>query len=479
MATLTLTPKRGRARKNTSVVGVLAMPALSAVHRRVDRLPETDFESLAVGIQACLRSIPRGELFADEAALIIRNQEFMLSGRAMRTILAYGRAIRYADYKGEAPKIIPNCCVLPRNDTTTRIACLASTTGIGTSLADMGTRTGDPQNITAAVGVLNAQVKTELDGREPGLMHTLPVTDPNVYEFMRIKSSEMALQNKYLRRSNHSLVVDPTQWNKFVGDGRHSLAYEAAELASTCGEPGILFSADPYVATAPCGEVFMDPYEVCMLGTLNVAKMCEGGVFDAERTRHVARIATGVLDALVDVISAPSTKILRKVQDRRRIGLGVVGFATALDALDINYASQQGRDVAFDMGRTMADSARVTSCGRNASLMALPPTGATAACMGVSYAIEPHFSEALNISPEDHVRMLAAWQTNVDNGISKTVNMPMGSSADDVLQVWSLAHELKCKGITVYCPKSADAPTGLSAEANASARGCTGDACAL
>jgi len=60
------------------------------------------------------------------------------------------------------------------------------------------------------------------------------------------------------------------------------------------------------------------------------------------------------------------------------------------------------------------------------------------------------FLSALEIPPELHVRMQAAFQKNVDNAVSKTVNLPSDASIGDVEKVFMLAYELKCKGITVY-----------------------------
>jgi len=77
-------------------------------------------------------------------------------------------------------------------------------------------------------------------------------------------------------------------------------------------------------------------------------------------------------------------------------------------------------------------------------------TGSVQGIQGVPDDVKRVFVTALDINPDWHVRMQAAFQKYTDNAVSKTVNLPHDATVEDVEKVFWLAYGLRCKGITVY-----------------------------
>ncbi|MFH1647813.1 MAG: adenosylcobalamin-dependent ribonucleoside-diphosphate reductase [Chloroflexota bacterium] len=69
---------------------------------------------------------------------------------------------------------------------------------------------------------------------------------------------------------------------------------------------------------------------------------------------------------------------------------------------------------------------------------------------GVPDDVRRLFVTDWDIEPEWHVRMQAVFQKYTDNSVSKTVNLPALATPQEIRRVYTLARELKCKGITVY-----------------------------
>lgn len=64
--------------------------------------------------------------------------------------------------------------------------------------------------------------------------------------------------------------------------------------------------------------------------------------------------------------------------------------------------------------------------------------------------VQKIFKTAHEIEPHWHVRMQAAFQAHTDMGVSKTVNLPHDASRQEIVDVYLLAYETGCLGITVF-----------------------------
>lgn len=130
---------------------------------------------------------------------------------------------------------------------------------------------------------------------------------------------------------------------------------------------------------------------------------------------------------------------------------------------------------------------------RNVTLLTQAPTGTTGTMVNTSTGIEPFFSwvyyrksrlglheeqvplvkewyeahpgetklpdyfvTAMDLTPEEHVRVQAAIQRWVDSSISKTSNVPNHYTVEQVSDLYKYMYELGCKGGTIYRDGSRD-----------------------
>lgn len=123
---------------------------------------------------------------------------------------------------------------------------------------------------------------------------------------------------------------------------------------------------------------------------------------------------------------------------------------------------------------------------RNVTTMTIAPTGTTGTMVGCSTGCEPYYAwsyfrnsrlgmfeenanivqeyidthpgddmpeyfvTAMDLTPEDHVRVQGALQRWIDSSISKTCNAPNSYTVQNTKDLYDLAYELGCKGVTIY-----------------------------
>ncbi|WP_341282069.1 LAGLIDADG family homing endonuclease [Paenibacillus sp. FSL H8-0537] len=129
---------------------------------------------------------------------------------------------------------------------------------------------------------------------------------------------------------------------------------------------------------------------------------------------------------------------------------------------------------------------------RNVTVLTQAPTGSTGTMVGTSTGIEPYFAfeyfrqsrlgydkqlvpiaqqwkdahpdeelpdyfvAAMDLSAKDHIRVQAAIQCWVDSSISKTANCPNDFTVEETKELYELAFDLGCKGVTIYRDGSRD-----------------------
>ncbi|MCL4393063.1 adenosylcobalamin-dependent ribonucleoside-diphosphate reductase [Patescibacteria group bacterium] len=190
------------------------------------------------------------------------------------------------------------------------------------------------------------------------------------------------------------------------------------------GEPGIVFldtvnKTNPIPklgrieACNPCGEQFLHDGDVCNLGSINLEKfVTEDKKLDEEKLRQVTRIATRMLDNVIDISDFPVDRVNNVFRANRRIGLGIMGFADMLYLLEIKYNSKEGFAMAEKIMKIISSEARLESQKlaeekgefpnfklsihkekqRNVALTTVAPTGSISMLFDVSSGVEPYFA---------------------------------------------------------------------------------------
>ncbi len=276
-------------------------------------------------------------------------------------------------------------------------------------------------------------------------MGILRIDHPDILEFITCKSKDKQISNfnisvavtddfmEKLENNEEYDLIDPHTKRPVQKLKTKEVFDLIVEMAHNNGEPGIIFidrvnknnptpALGAIESTNPCGEQPLLPFESCCLGSINLFNMVQGNndKFEIDWEKLQRTVATGVhfLDNLIDVNKFPLKQIEENTRKTRKIGLGVMGWASLLLLLEIPYNSDEAVKLAEKVMAFILKEAQKVSVKlakkrstfpafnqsiyakqnpplalRNATLTTIAPTGTISIIAGPSSSgIEPLFA---------------------------------------------------------------------------------------
>jgi ribonucleoside-diphosphate reductase alpha chain len=176
-----------------------------------------------------------------------------------------------------------------------------------------------------------------------------------------------------------------------------------------------------------CGEQPLLPFESCTLGSIDIGRFVAaprhrsagaehelgaGRDLDWERLRETIHDSVRFLDDVIDANRYPLLEIERATKATRKIGLGLMGWADALVALDVAYDS----DAAIELGDRVA--AFLESESLAASVALAERRGPFPAWMGSRWQLEGHRplrnATTTTIAPTGTISIIAGCSSGIE-----------------------------------------------------------------
>lgn len=345
----------------------------------------------------------------------------------------------------------------------TSYLALSKAVGTGYDLSELNEPSQDLHMLNSYLDTINTRLIADKK-RPVASMATLRDDHPDILNFIAAKkdvdfadwrfnisifvTDALMAAHQYKKdwalRDNNGQVVRHISADDLLG--------QIAKSAHYCGEPGVLFknridedNPTPqweYKSTAPCAEVAMSEGEACQFSYINLGGLLNHeGAFDKQTFGEAVETLVRVLDASVEM-TVKYTDEFPLVREKRRIGIGITGFADLLIGLRIPYDTSEAAHLAAEISELLDyhsktasmrlsrergpfpafDKSRYTDSSwirrkltkttgvvsgedweklfndidrygiRHASTTSLPPTGTSSTIVGSSKSLEPIFT---------------------------------------------------------------------------------------
>ncbi len=319
--------------------------------------------------------------------------------------------------------------------------------------------TGDLKNFNISVGISDAFMEAVQKDGEFTLLHRAePGTAQKEAGAYQVKESGLWIYRKLQARDLWDQIMRST--------------YDHAE-------PGVLFLdhinrdnnlsyCETIATTNPCAEQPLPPYGCCCLGSIDLTRFIQNPFeaharFDEVAFSDLARVATRMLDNVLDVTFWPLPQQQEEARSKRRVGLGFTGLGDALVMLNLRYDTPEARTMAGKISELMRDTAYDASVELAIERGAFPLFNADLYLSGQTFAsrlpaalkerVRTHGlrnSHLLSIAPTGTISL--AFADNASNGIeppfswtyTRKKRMPDGSFKEYAVEdhAWRLYRHL-------------------------------------
>lgn len=260
---------------------------------------------------------------------------------------------------------------------------LDSAVGTGYDLSELTDPVSELNRMNEIINEINQKLLSQ-NKRPVACMATLRADHPKILEFVSAKNNvdfakwrfnisvfvteELFLQAE--KNGNWDLIDENNKTTQTIS--AQYLLEEMARCAHYCGEPGILFADrfdrdNPtpqwkYKSTAPCAEVAMAPGEVCQFSYINLTNLFNEQLeVDYSKLMVATMTMTRALDNIVQQTIENDFFTHSLIQPKRRIGIGVTGFAGLLVNLGIPYDSDDAIEIAHRVSEIVEYSSKRAS----------------------------------------------------------------------------------------------------------------------